>query len=413
MATAWEVDTAVYEEKNKSVTLQDKQPYGVFFSTDGTKMYMLGTAGRKIFQYLLSTPWDLDTAAYDYKFKYVGDIESAPQGFSFSSDGSKMYVIGPSNGKVWQYTLSTPWNIDTAVYVDKFKYVGDVAITPRGVTFGDNGSKMYITGTGADTVYQYTLSTFWDVGTATYADKLKYLGDEDGLPWTVVFKPDGTKMYMVGYSNDTIYQYALSTFWDVNTAAYENKFKYVGDVDNLVRGMFFKPDGAKMYIAGDETDTVFQYDLPVILQQAVSGTLTFVGTTLKGTSSTLSGALTFVGDLVPSIAEDFYQAVSGAITFIGRTTKKVRTNLSGSLSFIGSLRSIYNLTKEVLQAGLTFIGSLTKVIKRLFRQAELSIAVNQSDLSVKSNKSDLSVESNKSELSIESNKSDIYINKRE
>ena len=42
---------------------------------------------------------------------------------------------------------------------------------------------------------------------------------EDITPSGVCYA-DGTTMYMLGYSNDKIFEYSLSTAWDLSTASY-------------------------------------------------------------------------------------------------------------------------------------------------------------------------------------------------
>ena len=172
-----------------------------------------------------------------------------------------MYIMGYTNDTVYQYTLSTAWDVSTATYAEKSKYVGDEASWPRGVAFSSDGSKMYIMGTLTKTVYQYTLDTAWDVSSADYADKLKDVGDQDDQPFSVAFSSDGSKMYIMGIVTETAYQYTLSNAWDVDTATYV-KSKYVGDKDNVPNDVDFSPDGTKMYIMGEQYDTVFQYSLP-------------------------------------------------------------------------------------------------------------------------------------------------------
>ena len=47
----------------------------------------------------------------------------------------------------------------------------------------------------------------WDVSTASYSSKYKSVAAQDTEPTGVFFKPDGTAMYIMGYANDTVYQY--------------------------------------------------------------------------------------------------------------------------------------------------------------------------------------------------------------
>ncbi|GAJ11432.1 unnamed protein product [marine sediment metagenome] len=53
--------------------------------------------------------------------------------------------------------------------------------------------------------------TPWDVSTADYDEKSKDVNAQEPYPYDVCFKPDGTKMYIMGFYNSTVYQYSLST----------------------------------------------------------------------------------------------------------------------------------------------------------------------------------------------------------
>jgi DNA-binding beta-propeller fold protein YncE len=98
------VSTATYNSISKSVSSQDSAPYDVAFNSDGSKMYIMGNNNKTVFQYTLSTPWNVSTATYDTS-KSVSSQDSAPYGVAFNSDGSKMYIIGASNDTVYQYTV--------------------------------------------------------------------------------------------------------------------------------------------------------------------------------------------------------------------------------------------------------------------------------------------------------------------
>ncbi|MBA7574746.1 hypothetical protein ES708_16561 [subsurface metagenome] len=260
--TPWDVSTADYDEKSKDVSAQDWSPYGVRFKPDGTKMYIIGLANHTVYQYSLSTPWDVSTADYDEESKDVNAQEPYPYDVCFKPDGTKMYIMGFYNSTVYQYSLSTPWAISTADYDKKSKDVSAQDTYSHGICFKPDGTKMYMVGDANNTIYQYSLSTPWDVSTADYDEMSKYVGDQDTYPYDVCFKPDGTKMYLVGDANNTVYQYSLSTPWDVSTADYDEESKDVSAQDTGPLGVCFKPDGTKMYIMGWANSTVYQYSLP-------------------------------------------------------------------------------------------------------------------------------------------------------
>ncbi len=259
----WGVSSATYSGKSKFVGDEDTIPRNAAFSSDGTKMYIMGEANDTVYQYILSVAWDVDTAAYSGKSKYVGNEDTMPRNVVFSPDGTKMYIVGHTNDIVYQYILSVAWDVDTAAYSGRSKYVGNEDDYPFGLAFSPDGTKMYIMGYINNTAYQYALSVAWDVDTAAYSGKSKDVREETGelMPYGLAFSPDGTKMYVVGYYN-TVHQFTLSVAWDVDTAAYSGKSKYVGSEDTSSFGITFSPDGAKMYITGEISDTVYQYTMP-------------------------------------------------------------------------------------------------------------------------------------------------------
>jgi len=253
----WDVGNAVYE-KVFSVGTQETSPSGLFFKSDGTLMYVIGYGGDDVNQYNLSTPWDVGTAVYEKLFS-VASQETTPTGLFFKSDGTRMYVIGATGADVNQYNLSTPWDVGTAVY-EKVFYVGTQEGSPSSLFFKSDGTRMYVIGSSGDAVYQYNLSTPWDVGTAVY-EKLFSVGAQEAYPSGLFFKSDGTRMYVIGSAGDDVNQYNLSTPWDVGTAVYEKLFSVASQETNP-QGLFFKSDGTRMYVIGSSGDDVNQYTIP-------------------------------------------------------------------------------------------------------------------------------------------------------
>lgn len=263
LSTAWDVSTASYVQ-NFSVSVEDSAPGDVFFKSDGTKMYMLGAGDDDVYEYSLSTAWDISTASYVQNFS-IGSQETNPTGLFFKNDGTKMYVIGTAGDDVNEYSLSTAWDISTSSYVQNFSLIQQSfsSATPEGLFFKDDGTKMYVIVEYIDTVYQYDLSTAWDISTASFTYPTSdYFSvyTEESSPAAVFFKDDGTKMYMLGSSGDDVNEYNLSTEWNISTASYVQNFS-VSTEETIPQGLFFKNDGTKMYIIGSTGDDVNEYNL--------------------------------------------------------------------------------------------------------------------------------------------------------
>jgi len=246
-----------------SVNAQEPTPTGVTFKPDGTKMYIVGVGyglTGKVNDYSLSTPWDTSTAS-SVQFLSITSQDSNATGVFFKPDGTKMYLIGTSSDRVHEYNLSTAWDISTATVSQSF-YVGGQDLTPQGLSFKGDGTKMYICGASGDDVNEYDLSTAWDVSTASYLQNFS-VNAQEGYPLDLFFKFDGTKMYIIGGAGDEVNGYDLSTAWDISTASFVQNFSVSDRGEGLPHGLSFKDDGTKMFIVGTQKDRVFTYSLGV------------------------------------------------------------------------------------------------------------------------------------------------------
>ena len=304
LSTAFDLSTASYDSVSFSVSSQDTIPSDIRFNSDGTKMYVSGFSSDSVHQYSLSSAFDLSTASYDSVSFSVAGQDTNPFDITFNNDGTKMYITGSGNDSIYQYTTGSTLTTETfdtstgnyfthtpsadseygfsnagdvqtfqlevtgavkgyelsgAAYDSVSFSVGGQETNPHGLFLKPDGTKLYITGYNGDSVDEYDLSTAWDISSAS-ASQVFYVGSQDTVPTDVFFKSDGTKMYICGYNDQDINEYSLSTAWDISTASYLQNFS-ISSQDTLVTGVFFKPDGTKMYIAGDTNNSVFQYGL--------------------------------------------------------------------------------------------------------------------------------------------------------
>jgi DNA-binding beta-propeller fold protein YncE len=246
---------ASYDSVSFSVAGQETTPYGLFFKPDGSKMYLTGTTGDDVNEYDLSNPWDVSTASFLQNFS-VASEENAPTGLFFKPDGSKMYLTGTTGDDVNEYDLSTEWDVSTASFLQNFSAASQETEI-LGLFFKPDGSKMYVMGFVGDDVNEYDLSTAWDVSTAVFLQNSS-VASQETVPTALFFNPDGSKMYALGASGDDVNEYDLSTEWDVSTASFLQNFS-VAAQETSPTGLFFKSDGSKMYIVGIQNDAIYQY----------------------------------------------------------------------------------------------------------------------------------------------------------
>jgi len=260
LSTAWDISSASWDaplENYFDLVNEETNPAGLFISPDGSNLYIVGTIGDDVNQYSLSVLWNIATASYVRNFS-VSAQDINPQDVFFSPSGTDMYVLGAASDNVIQYSLSAPWDISTASFV-RTRSVAAQETGPTGLFFSSDGTRMYLVGTSDDDVVQYDLSTAWDISTLTFVRNFSVSAQET-LPTSVFFKPDGTQMYVLGNTGDDVNQYSLSTAWNISTASFVRSFSVVGQ-DTAPSGLFFNDYGTKMYMVGTLGDAVWSYDL--------------------------------------------------------------------------------------------------------------------------------------------------------
>ena len=278
-----------------SVASQDGNPNGLAFNDDGTKMYITGRSSDAIFQYALSTAFDVSTASYTQNFS-VSSQAGNPSGLAFNANGTKMFIVDFDGDDVNEYALSTGFDISTASYTQNFS-VSSKETSPQDVVFNSDGTKMFITGNSSDFVHQYALTTGFDISTASFTQSFDF-GSQESAPRGLAFNLDGTKMFMVGTTGQDVNEYALTTGFDVSTASYTQNFSVSGQ-DTAPKSVRFNNDGTKMFILGDTNDGIYEYTLS--LGKVILGSGSFasadVGKTIEANSgvfilTSTAGAIT-------------------------------------------------------------------------------------------------------------------------
>ena len=84
--------------------------------------------------------------------------------------------------------------------------------------FNRDGTKLFVIGTNSDQVHQYTLSTAFDVTSGVTYDGSPYsVSFLDSQPKDLTFDPSGFKLFVLGGANETIYQFDLTTAFDITS----------------------------------------------------------------------------------------------------------------------------------------------------------------------------------------------------
>jgi DNA-binding beta-propeller fold protein YncE len=207
-----------------STSGQDGQSYTVAAKPDGTKIYVASYNSDNVYQYDLSTAFDLSTASYNnINFSFNSQM-SNPRGIHFKPDGTEMYLMNQADDTIYQYTMSTAWDLSSASY-SGYSFATSVTNNTYGLYFKSDGTKLYISdgGSSDQLIYEHDLSTAWRVSTASYNSKiLNARAQMSSVLTSFAINPTGTKVHAYDYGSRYLYEYDLSTAWDMSTASYNN-----------------------------------------------------------------------------------------------------------------------------------------------------------------------------------------------
>ena len=261
----FDVSTASFVDAT-SISSQESTPTGIAFSSDGTKMFVVGWQKNAVIEYELSTPFDASTRTW-VDDTSISEQEDTPTDIAFSSDGTRMFVIGDAGDDVNEYALSTPFDASTRTFVDATSIQSQETL-PTGIAFSSDGTRMFVIGDAGDDVNEYTLSTPFDASTRTFVDATS-ISEQETFPTGIVFSSDGTRMFVIGDAGDDVNEYTLSTPFDASTRTFVDATP-ISEQESIPTGIAFSIDGAKMFVIGDDGDDVNEYDLTSVYPIAVT-----------------------------------------------------------------------------------------------------------------------------------------------
>jgi len=174
------------------------------------------------------------------------------QGFCLSTDWLNLYYSDYAWKTINQYSLSTAWDISTATDSSKLFNVWEEV---SWVFINNSWNKMFLA-IGGIWITEYTLSTPYDVSTASLTNTLS---SGSNLTW-IWISSDWTKLYYMNYSSSTVREYLLPIAWSLTWAT------LVWDISYPVSWITYRDCAVsplnKVYLVRQQsTSTIYQMDM--------------------------------------------------------------------------------------------------------------------------------------------------------
>lgn len=232
-------------------------PEAIIVSEDGTKAFAMNDQ-EIVYEYDLSVPFMISSASYNNVTTTLTEVGGTGRGMFISPDGTKLYGISTSD-VTHQYTMSTPWDLSSLTYDSKSFSTVSYDSSSAGVYLSNTGSKLYVIGDTTDTIYQFSLGTPFDVSSAVYDNVSLNVGSllSESSPDGLGFNRDGTKFYVYGSGVDILREFELTTPYDISTG---NLTNYIIDYKDLLsqRGIYIHPTQRYMYFTNGNKVMVVQ-----------------------------------------------------------------------------------------------------------------------------------------------------------
>lgn len=266
LSTPWDIATASRTNKDYNFsTGAGISPRKTIFSPDGTKVFVSTNSNRNLYQYSLNTAWDLttlnNTATILIPVPHTGTTTTG-SGMSFDNTGTKLFKVDSTTDYLYGYKLQNPWDLSARAEDYKVSVIVEET-SPRGVTFNTAGTKMYVLGSTGDDINNYNLSVPWKVDTASLTGVFSVATQTGVTPSILAINNAGNRMYVLSETNDAVYVYstsAVDVFISGVVAAFSTSIP-VGAQETLPTGMSLSPDNTRIYIIGTTTKTVYEYIL--------------------------------------------------------------------------------------------------------------------------------------------------------
>ncbi|HBA73478.1 MAG TPA: hypothetical protein DCZ63_15185 [Geobacter sp.] len=167
-----------------------------------------------------------------------------------------MFITGMYAGNIAHYTLSTPWSLETLVYVRKKVINPGGTSSPRCLYFTPDGTKLFV-GYYSGGVAMFLLPTPWDINSISLAAAVVvHDPDVTARAYSIWISPDGGKLYLYSDYSNKLFIGTMATPWDLSTVS------WVMDADMgpdgvlgvtgyyPYNGIFCNPSESRLFVTG-------------------------------------------------------------------------------------------------------------------------------------------------------------------
>ena len=226
-----------------------------FFNDDGTQLRV--TNDDDIFEYTLSSPFDLSNVTYDgantdfsyrsgSKYQNYLDVNASV----WMADSDKKFYLSKNN-IIYMFNLDSGLSSADDPYtqreLDLNSLIGQSNFT--GMYFNDSGHTLYLACRNNNNIYKLNLDSAYDLRNVSYVsmyDTPSLVTDLQGI----VTSKDETRMHLVNGNDRKIYQIDIDSNFE--SSQYNNiSYVTVNPGNSRLTDMFWNKDGSEFSVVGN------------------------------------------------------------------------------------------------------------------------------------------------------------------
>jgi len=232
-------------------------PWALEFNADYSKVYISDGVQTYLRQFSLTTPGDITTMTDDVVSYYIRSQDRFPEGIKFNSTGDTLIVGGDERDRINLLTLSTPFDLSTVSSTGIYNATNPPVSSTKQIKLDDSGTRILIAnGSNNQLYYCYLTTPFLPTTYVNPSISVSFAEVPNSLAGGLYSK-SGSKLYVFRSNGAGIYQYTLTTPFDITTAVYDNvniSTYTVGQaiddviIDNINGNLYYLERGTKKLI---------------------------------------------------------------------------------------------------------------------------------------------------------------------
>jgi hypothetical protein len=280
--------------------LTDPQAFSI--DKDGTTVFVAEGTGGKGGQFRLTRPWDFSTPQYaeseqgaltNTAATGTTSVYGYQWGYNLTNGTSYLYGVSSHWDSLVYAASNTPWHfkynwavigLDTIQFQmdseDSVRCVKIVEQTYNSTKFlGHNQTWFLVGGQTTDSIYQFKIdnSNPYYIANQSYPEsggRTLYHGSQTTTIQFVEMSADGTRLFVSGDTQETIYQYNLSTAYDISSGSYSQSKALGTSYGSTIRGIQLSPNNDRMYVLMNSGDRFNEYSFGNATSRSI-GTVDF------------------------------------------------------------------------------------------------------------------------------------------